>query len=227
MLGKHETAKCGDCHKSFNYKEAPKDCYSCHQRDDKHEGQEGKSCQTCHNEKGWKPAALFDHGLTRFPLLGKHAPVECKSCHASPRFKDAKLDCYSCHVKDDKHKKTLGTLCEQCHNAKSWKAWDFDHDKRTKFVLDGKHVGVACSACHTRPMEGKVVSSSTCVSCHAKDDVHDGSYGKACQQCHVSSSWRTIKSRNSRTVGAVGVRRFNSGITAVRFGSSPMDRRTS
>ncbi|MGZ5275030.1 MAG: cytochrome C [Caldimonas sp.] len=199
LLGKHQTTECAACHKSTNYKEAPKDCYSCHQRVDKHEGQQGKACAQCHDEKAWKPAGKFDHGLARFPLLGKHVQVECKMCHASALFKNAKSECVACHAKDDKHKKTLGAACEQCHNARSWKTWDFDHDTRTKFVLDGKHKGAACSACHTRPSEGRVVTSTLCASCHAKDDVHEGSYGRQCQQCHVTSSFKTIKSRPGRS----------------------------
>ncbi len=203
LLGKHAAVQCGDCHKSADYRAAPKDCYSCHQKDDRHEGQEGRACETCHEASAWKTTPRFDHGLTPFPLLGKHEKVECKSCHADARFKNAKTTCVSCHAKDDKHKRTLGTLCEQCHNARTWKAWSFDHDKRTRFVLDGKHAGVACSGCHSRPMEGRVVTSSQCVSCHTKDDVHDGSYGKACQQCHVTSDFRTIRSRAARPVGAL------------------------
>jgi hypothetical protein len=121
-------------------------------------------------------------------------------CHASALFKSAKGDCYSCHAKDDKHQATLGAACEQCHNARAWKAWDFDHDKRTKFVLDGKHQGIACSACHNRPVVGKLVASSQCVSCHAKNDVHEGSYGRQCQQCHVTSSFKTIRQRPGRPV---------------------------
>lgn len=203
LLGKHFPAKCAACHKTFNYKEAPTDCYGCHQADDKHRGQEGRACGKCHDAAGWRPTPNFDHELTRFPLLGKHSKVECKACHAGVLYKDASIACNSCHAKSDKHKKTLGTLCEQCHNAKSWKAWDFDHDKRTRFPLDGKHVGLSCDACHSRPMEGRVIASSQCVSCHVKDDVHDGSYGKSCQQCHVTSSFRTIKSRGASKVGAV------------------------
>jgi hypothetical protein len=207
LLGKHKQVECKACHKSFNYKEAPKDCYSCHQKDDKHDGQEGRNCAACHVETDWKSVSKFDHGLTRFPLLGKHSTVECKMCHASVRYKDAKLECIACHVKDDKHKKTLGTLCEQCHNARNWKSWDFDHDKRTKFVLDGKHKGLICSACHTKPTDGRVTASMLCVSCHAKDDIHEGNYGRQCQQCHVTSSFRTIKSRTGRTSGAIDWRR--------------------
>ena len=199
LLGKHADVKCKECHKSQMFKEAPKDCYTCHKKDDKHEGQEGRLCGVCHVETDWKTTPKFDHGLTRFPLLGKHAKVECKSCHTTgARFKDAKLECVACHVKDDKHKEALGPACEQCHNARSWKTWDFDHDRRTKFVLDGKHKGLICSACHTKPTKGKVTASVLCVSCHAKDDVHDGNYGRQCQQCHVTTDFRSIKTQMNR-----------------------------
>jgi hypothetical protein len=186
---------CKDCHADLkHYRDTPMDCVACHKKDDKHEGQQGTKCETCHNDRDWK-TTVFDHGLTRFPLLGKHVKVECKGCHKSPRFKDAKIACVACHLKDDVHKKTLGPACEPCHNARSWKAWDFDHDKRTKYVLDGKHQGVACKACHTQPMEGKVITSTRCYSCHVKNDVHDGTYGRQCEQCHVTSSFKTIRSR--------------------------------
>jgi hypothetical protein len=196
--------KCSDCHKDArSFRKTPMDCYACHKKDDKHEGQQGRECEKCHVDKDWKTVPRFDHGLTRFPLLGKHFKVECKDCHKSKRYKDAKIDCISCHTKDDKHKTTLGTACEQCHNARSWKTWDFDHDKRTKYVLDGKHKGLACDLCHTRPaVDGKVVTPTQCVACHAKSDAHDGSYGRQCQQCHVTSSWRTIRSGMGR--GKVG-----------------------
>ena len=220
LLGKHQKAECAACHKSTNYKEAAKECFSCHQKDDKHQGQEGKACAQCHDEMGWKPAPKFDHGLARFPLLGKHVPVECKLCHASALFKSAKSDCVACHAKDDKHKKTLGPACEQCHNARSWKTWDFDHDTRTKFVLDGKHKGLACSTCHTRPVEGRVSTSSQCVSCHVKDDVHEGSYGRQCQQCHVTDSFKNIKSRFGRPMSLVGPARRLASAASLRGSTS-------
>jgi hypothetical protein len=126
--------------------------------------------------------------------------VECKLCHAGALFKSAKSECVACHLKDDRHKRTLGPACESCHNARSWKVWDFDHDTRTKFVLDGKHKGATCSSCHTRPAEGRVTASPQCQSCHAKDDVHEGSYGRQCQQCHGTDSFKNIKSRLGRPV---------------------------
>jgi len=195
------TVKCTACHRdSRSFRNTPSDCFSCHRKDDKHEGQQGRDCGQCHVDTGWKSVSSFDHGLTRFPLLGKHAPLACAKCHVSARFKDAQRPCSACHIKDDPHKKTLGTACEQCHNARSWKAWAFDHDRRTQFVLDGKHKDAACSACHTRPAEGRVTAPSACYACHAKDDVHEARFGRQCEQCHVTTSFQKIRSRIGRPV---------------------------
>ncbi|MFZ2651517.1 MAG: cytochrome c3 family protein [Burkholderiaceae bacterium] len=198
--------KCSDCHKDLrSLRKTALDCYSCHRKDDRHEGQQGRECASCHVDTNWKSVPRFDHGLTRFPLSGRHFKVECKACHASARFKDAKLDCVACHAKDDQHKTTLGTACESCHNARSWRVWDFDHDRRTKFMLDGRHKGVACGLCHTRPaVDAKVVASAQCVVCHTKNDAHDGSFGRQCQQCHATSSWRILRPGMGRKLGTAG-----------------------
>ena len=193
LLGKHAEAKCASCHTGILYKEdLATTCMSCHRKDDVHKGQLGPQCESCHKETGWKNTRL-DHGLTRFPLLGKHARVACKDCHITPRYKDAKTDCYSCHTKDDKHKLRLGTLCEECHNPRSWKQWDFDHDRRTAFVLDGKHRGLDCLACHKFPTQGRASLAATCLSCHEEQDPHNGGFGRLCERCHVSSSFKTIR----------------------------------
>ncbi len=204
LHGAHGAArvKCADCHRDArSFRNTATDCFACHRKDDKHEGQQGKDCAQCHVDSEWKSVAKFDHGLTRFPLLGKHAPLDCAKCHVGKRFKDAQRQCSACHLKDDHHKKTLGTACEQCHNVRSWKAWTFDHDRQTKFALDGKHKGAACSACHSRPAEGRVTASSACYACHAKDDVHESSFGRQCEQCHVTESFRKIRSRVGRPAG--------------------------
>jgi hypothetical protein len=167
------------------------DCYSCHKKDDKHEGQEGKKCESCHHEQSWKKVE-FDHRMSRYPLTGNHILAECKKCHLTARFKDTKSDCWSCHEKQDVHKHTLGTACETCHNTRNWKDWDFDHDK-THFKLEGKHAKLKCADCHKMPATGKVVQSANCVSCHDKDDKHDGAYGSLCERCHIGTTWKTIK----------------------------------
>jgi Class III cytochrome C family len=193
LKGKHAQARCAACHTGILYKETLRTtCISCHQKDDKHKGQLGPKCESCHNEASWRQTR-FDHGLTRFPLLGKHAAVKCETCHTTPQYKDAKTDCYSCHRKDDKHKLRLGAQCEDCHNARNWMQWNFDHGKRTSFVLEGKHLGLDCHACHKFPVRGRAVIASTCVSCHEDVDAHRGGFGRLCEACHLTSSFKTLK----------------------------------
>ncbi|MDP2804597.1 MAG: cytochrome c3 family protein, partial [Gallionellaceae bacterium] len=199
LLGKHQSPlKCVSCHKGDLYKDKlPMDCFSCHEKDDKHKGQEGKKCETCHNEKDWKTTTFKHNSMSKFPLLGGHAVVEkdCKKCHLAVTFKDAKSDCWSCHEKDDTkiHKRRFGTECQECHNVRSWKSWDFDHDK-TRFKLNGPHKNIPnCYRCHDRPMEKKVRASQTCGGCHDRDDVHNGDFGPQCDRCHIGDKWKDLR----------------------------------
>ena len=79
------------------------------------------------------------------------------------------------------------------HNARSWKSWDFSHDRQTKYPLDGAHLKISCYACHRAPVEERATLPTNCVSCHAAEDVHDGTYGKQCEKCHVTSSFKQIR----------------------------------
>jgi hypothetical protein len=190
--------QCKDCHADLkHYRNLPTDCYSCHKKDDKHEAQQGTKCESCHNDRDWK-TTTFEHRQSRFALAGKHVAVKCAECHKSLRYKDAPSDCFSCHKADDKHKLKFGTACDSCHNARNWALWDYDHAKRAKYVLDGAHVKVACESCHTAPAAaGKAAApvGDTCVSCHRRDDKHDGAFGPACAQCHFTDSWKRFRSR--------------------------------
>ncbi len=197
LRGKHKKVFCEDCHKGQVYEEELKTtCYSCHEHDDVHKGQEGKKCEQCHNEEGWKSKVLFDHDLTRFPLLGLHSIVPCEECHLDAKYQDTERACFACHEDDDTHKLTQGKHCEHCHNPNGWSAWIFDHDKQTDYVLDGAHKKVKCEGCHRKEVENdKDISlTGTCYECHQMDDIHHGSYGTSCERCHVTSSFREIKS---------------------------------
>ena len=199
LLGKHRDVKCVDCHKGDLYKDKLKtDCYSCHRKDDKHEGQVGKKCETCHRVQSWKKTD-FNHLMSRYPLTGKHLLTECKKCHVTLRYRDAKLECWACHEKQDVHKQVFGTKCETCHNTRDWKNWDYDHNK-TRFRLQGKHKGIRCAECHI-PAAGKKSLPSNCASCHGKDDKHDGAYGVRCEHCHAGDAWKTIKVGSERWIG--------------------------
>jgi hypothetical protein len=99
----------------------------------------------------------------------------------------------------------LGVQCESCHNARSWSLWDYNHNTRTRFKLEGGHRGLDCYSCHHKPVTGKAVLPMTCVSCHDKDDVHDGAFGRQCDKCHGIDSFKQIKSRlgQTRTRGTI------------------------
>jgi hypothetical protein len=190
--------KCLACHKDVkSYRDTSMLCVSCHKKDDKHEGQSGTKCETCHSDKNWK-VERFDHNRARFALTGRHPLVECKKCHLTVKFRDAKPECISCHLKDDKHKAAFGALCETCHNARAWPLWNFDHDTRTHYRLTGLHLKVACASCHIKPAPvGKLaaVLTSNCNSCHRGNDPHDGKFGPRCELCHVTQTWKLITNR--------------------------------
>jgi hypothetical protein len=201
LKGKHRDTKCVTCHTGQLYSQKlATDCYSCHRKDDDekgHKGQLGKRCDTCHQESSWK-VDKFDHNRSRFPLTGGHGRVECKKCHLTAAFREAPRDCNGCHQKEDVHKGVFGIKCEACHSTRTWKAWDFDHSK-TRFRLDGAHGKADCYACHKLPANVPAKSattpvlSRTCVSCHAKEDVHDGGFGAQCEVCHVADNWKKIR----------------------------------
>ena len=195
LRDKHLKPKCDDCHlpaKGPVYqKKLETQCIACHKKDDKHNGQLGNKCESCHNEKLWKDAP-YDHAKARFQLTGSHIKTECKKCHLTPAFRDASSACNGCHEKEDVHKKSLGLKCENCHNTRSWKSWDFNHD-RTKFKLDGGHKKTKCADCHRGPMETKFKNPQTCGSCHVKDDVHNSGFGPQCERCHTADDWREFK----------------------------------
>lgn len=194
LRGKHAAAKCEGCHKDMDFRvQPPKECAGCHAKDDRergHKGQLGAQCSRCHNERAWKNTA-FDHNQSEFPLAGRHAQIECRQCHVSAEFKDAKKDCASCHAKDDKHKEKLGLRCGDCHDPRGWKPVSFDHNAKSRFKLDGAHIKVECLSCHTAPVKDKPSLGIDCASCHAKDDRHKQRLGPLCADCHETRTWKS------------------------------------
>lgn len=196
LNGKHSSATCAACHKQpVHVKAPPNSCIGCHRDDDPHKRQLGDGCGKCHGETAWNTNVRFDHGQTDFPLLGKHAGAACKDCHASAAFLDADASCVSCHRKDDAHKGKMGTVCSTCHTPVEWTRWKFDHDVQTDFPLTGKHRGLSCENCHRTEVKGPISLSDRCVSCHAADDKHRGSFGTSCERCHTTQSFANVEVR--------------------------------
>ena len=194
LKGEHNKITCSACHVNQQYKNTPKDCYSCHQINDAHLGNFGNKCGSCHNTEQWNKA-LFDHDKkTDFPLAGKHEKVSCNSCHLQTHLKSVQKklktpkDCFSCHKNDDSHKGRYGKECRDCHTPASWKKSKFDHDRDTKYKLSGKHKNTACTQCHKGDLY-KDKLKSTCIDCHKINDIHKGSQGKQCNNCHNETGW--------------------------------------
>jgi len=185
LSGKHTQVVCKDCHINDIFKGTPQDCYSCHAKDDAHQGQFGPSCDACHTPDGWLPAN-FDHSLSSFPLMGKHTLVTCTDCHINNVFIGTPQDCYSCHAKDDAHQGQFGQLCNACHTPDGWTPATFDHSSSI-FPLTGAHVGLDCTKCH---QNGVFKGTPTqCVACHADPAYHAGLFGTACASCHTTTAW--------------------------------------
>jgi hypothetical protein len=207
LVGRHAVVACGACHVRPATKVHLKygRCDDCHK--DPHKGVfKSEDCAACHKETGFK-GGTFDHAKTRFPLVGKHVPVPCASCHKGaavpPRtpparivvdFRSTKSECASCHV--DVHKAKLGTACETCHSAVAWRLETFRHPGHPEFFAGG-HAKVACDKCHgidaaagtVTLAKGRVVPvriyrnvSLECAACHK--DPHLGQVSKDCATCH-------------------------------------------
>ena len=196
LRGAHSHLQCTDCHHGNPREEKlATTCFACHATDDPHKKQLGEACGTCHGIVSWSKDVRFDHDLTNFPLLGLHAAVACESCHVTLAFKDAKAGCIDCHRADDVHKGTLGENCAQCHNPNGWDRWQFDHATQTDFPLTGSHKDLACKECHHEPVYRKSSQTAACYACHAKDDEHAGQFGRRCEQCHQTDSFKNIRIR--------------------------------
>jgi hypothetical protein len=191
----HVKVKCDLCHPGDLYHDKLETtCVSCHKKDDKHKGKLGNRCEQCHGEASWRRTTSFDHDVTRFPLIGRHAVVACEECHHSLQFKGAPLNCDACH-RDKQHEGRLGPNCGPCHNPNSWKRWRYNHDTQTHYPLTGAHRDLNCEACHVTKNVAKATLPMDCLSCHRQDDAHHGAFGPSCERCHTTTSFKLVGRR--------------------------------
>jgi hypothetical protein len=224
LTGKHATVDCEKCHlwqaapASAADKIQKKDhtgefahytgltylnCTPCHE--DKHRGQFGQNCETCHVTSGFQTivGTAFDHSKTKYPLEGAHRSVECKKCHTSGDMTKplAYAACKDCHK--DEHAgqfaaRTDKGACNSCHTLNGYTPSSFGvaEHVQSRFALTGSHLAVPCSQCHTK-QDGATTAQFkfvdvTCKGCHK--DVHAGQVDLwiakgGCEFCHTSDSW--------------------------------------
>ena len=193
LAGAHQKAGCRDCHERKNERGAAtflglsQRCSSCHE--DPHDKRFGSECKSCHDESTWKRVDLarFDHALARFPLRGKHAQVECASCHETPpKYRGLEFQsCTSCH--QDPHQGELGTTCTNCHSEQSWQKVSMKRSAHPGLSLAGGHAAVRCQSCHDRGNDQPPSRGKRCVSCHSP--VHEAKFGNDCADCHKHVRW--------------------------------------
>ena len=158
--------QCASCHTAQSSVTSSSLCLTCHENIgvDREDGTgfhgkmataKNNDCVACHTDHEGRDAdivnrndGLFDHRFTDFTLEFAHADLSCASCHAADaKFHEAPLTCAGCHGNDAPHAGTLGTQCVDCHTAKNWFDYDFDHAD-TGYPLTGGHAQVACVDCH-------------------------------------------------------------------------------
>ncbi len=218
FTGRHATAACETCHKTAPaapgktavrlFKGVSTECATCHK--DAHAGQLGTACQTCHSNQDWKIPAYKhqDKSLAAF-FAGKHATAPCEKCHKPPEapaapgapptrlFKGVSTACATCHK--DPHLGQLGTQCQTCHGAETWKLPGYKHqDKNLVDFFSSKHGTVPCADCHKEKTQafpagpGTAVvfkgTATQCAACHK--DFHNGTLGTKCESCHNVKVWK-------------------------------------
>ncbi|MGE3958989.1 MAG: cytochrome c3 family protein [Vicinamibacterales bacterium] len=214
--GRHLAVTCESCHQGLvpvrpsrtgtvaldvRFTAATRTCVSCHK--DVHLAQFTAGCDTCHTIEREKFAVTIDHqAQTRFPLHGAHATVVCAGCHKTEtgrfpagagtavRFTGVGTTCVACHA--DVHLGQVGSGCEGCHSATSFRVATYTHrTKAATILMTGAHARASCADCHKaasgrfpagQGLAVRYVTGTACTSCHV--DQHRGALGPNCGTCH-------------------------------------------
>ena len=213
LTGAHAPVACAKCHtpgpdNKPRYTGIPFNlCSDCHK--DPHHGSFPQTCSSCHTTAGWKKVSLtsvgekFDHSKTKYPLLGKHASVDCGKCHSGGDFKKPIpfTKCADCH-KPDPHsgqfaKRASGGECASCHTVDGWKPSTFTirEHAATQYPLMGGHARLKCEQCHIPKGNDTQykINFAQCTDCHT--DQHAGQfvgapYLNACDRCHTVDTYK-------------------------------------
>ncbi|NPV11704.1 MAG: hypothetical protein HPY57_07945 [Ignavibacteria bacterium] len=155
-------------------------------------------CDDCHSEQSWNILSTemkFNHDQTGFSLTGQHKMVNCRQCHSTLKFEEAKNDCKACH--NDVHQNTFGIDCQRCHTSETWIVKNIRQiHNQTRFPLTGIHQNVNCQSYHQSinrlVFEEKSIE---CYSCHRKDfeqaknpDHISANFSTNCLECHSFES---------------------------------------
>jgi hypothetical protein len=122
LTGAHANVPCAGCHAGAktlaDFKNAPQDCYSCHAKQDRHNGSFGKDCGSCHNTSSWH-GANFNHSIFPVDHGTDQQQSNCQTCHPNGT---STYTCFGCHAHTTSnvvsiHEQNLAALqhCIRCH----------------------------------------------------------------------------------------------------------------
>ncbi len=226
--GHAEATRAGGCFTCHRWFQPPPDsaCLDCHPKIARvmaqkvgYHGQQTGPCRDCHADHQGRQADIrhfdgagFNHNLARFPIDGKHRRVSCRACHLQTgpdgvtrtRYIGLRFEaCTDCHI--NVHNDPSAADCRRCHSVEGWRRprLAFDHDRDSRFRLEGRHVDATCEKCH--PPAASAGSGpqlygvgARCADCH--QDPHRQTLGADCQRCHNESAWtgRAVAFRHNR-----------------------------
>lgn len=148
-------------------------------------------CNKCHANKELTPNCLRCHTEIQGQLQARHG-------YHDFLMKNKKPDCVPCHSEHNGSE-------FQLINKVSWQNQDlkkFTHPG-VDYRLNGKHLDLACEACHSRkgqkpfalpkfPKNRRALTylglDQVCGSCHK--DPHAGGLAEACAKCHGQAAWK-------------------------------------
>ena len=199
LQGAHAGVACSSCHRQDDAIGGRRFVGTTHRCRDCHENPHGKQfaasieegdCAACHTDAQHDfRITPFAHGLrTNYALEGAHARAACDDCHVLRPFEvegavtmvrqyeKTPTQCGACHT--DPHRGQFAEYgadaCSRCHvSFEKWKKIEFDHDKHSRFPLEGAHARATCTQCHlpSRQADGESVLvykplETQCGSCH-------------------------------------------------------------
>ncbi len=204
LAGQHKTLQCRSCHSIKDFSAVSANCAGCHT--DFHQGRLYQDCGLCHTAQNWVVLDAYKaHANTSFLLLGKHARLDCQTCHHDDLGGDwaqIQTQCVNCHRADYQSAQNplhtnlgFGIICEDCHSPLSWTPASFKkHDERYFPIFSGSHAGEwdNCTTCHVVP--GNYLQFSCFANCHEHNqskmseehnEVVNFRYdSNACYSCH-------------------------------------------
>ena len=215
LEGPHATTACVSCHRNSVYQGTARDCVACH-RPDYERAQNPNhaaagfptACESCHRPSSptWQaPGSTgFNHNAF-YSLVGRHAALDCVSCHRNNVFRGTTRDCVGCHQGEYDRTTSpshvpagFSTSCETCHRPTdpSWRGGTgFSHN--AVFPLQGVHASQACATCHVNNVFRG--TARDCVGCHRANYDRTTSpphvaagFPTSCETCHraTDTTWR-------------------------------------